>query len=1312
MGGLTLALAPACIALAGWVTWLHLRPDAERPLYPSPLAWLSTVDQGREGGARLSVRSPWLWLTRLTLIVLFMCLPVSYQPWVHLLLERAPRGTLVLTTGPITINPSWERPLWFMTPSLSAHHYQWLDGEGDTHTDPVKLDATPSELFAPRVRHPEPEDAEVERLVNHASGVLRARGHPVRSAVIAQASSPALLGARLSWRTQDSARGPSLGLHLEAHVHRPPYHKQPVALSVEVKRPGSWEPLKALRSMRSDQREHGLWEVWLEPIDAERPLRVCLDHPPQLRECLSLTRPPQPLKVAKAGWPEGAKLILEALTDVEWVDERNADWVSRVGRATELPHALQSLSPTSSPSRLFLFLEGSEPEASVWGEDLTLGTLEQIKRWGPLPKLSTKQLSDLAPWASSSHARSLAHAPYVNPRGLKSLTPVLRELTLSSTQRALKVVLAGWHPQAQDELTTLSAKLDEWATLHRSRVVTHTRGPLPLSLTRAQRHEELAKLLTRPHNRQRTSSVPLDARSQPKSDPPAHDTPPLTLWGILTLTALLSVTRRSSLSVVATSLSLMWALSASPEGSSLRGLGGLWVGSPRVFVTLDERAEVDRVSARALWRAWRQVLQRRGVSLRGRQTSRVTHLHVGHSPPRTASQARWVIPTPTARAQLSLGALSSAWASDQRTLWVSATLMADASIQPDPHRYELWLKSASAPLFMGACQGSDCDDLRLTTSLYDPRGALSVALYQAPASPSLSAQPDRPDSALIDERALLAPERPTQPVAWTWGQQSAPWLSAAGYLRRPASSLRHLPPEDVQLISLHDIPAERITSEEVVTLERWVSAGGTLLLSGRSHSFDQGGWLGTRLEGLSPFRSRPTSTEQARVLFFIDVSGSVAREAGGPGVSALIEDSLRLATQLGARDEVGLITFAGDAELVIPPTRIKELSAVMATKTGAGGSVLKVALDEALRWVGERGPQRWVLLTDGELSGAGLNEALSRVQATRVQRDLSLLVALTSERPLSAEATQTITALEERLDARVTPLSQLTPATFVSWVDQRALGSRRAEPPVGSSNKLGSSNKQEQVWGTAWAQARLGVKLPPVRGGAGVQLKLGATLLAERQSAEGRRPLLAEWRYGLGRVVALATDQWGLSARGWSALLPSPKQVSRGGRRFTWRSARPSLVSSGPVGDILSARGVILGPQGEVISGRWRPLLGGGATLLAQDGGLLDERGRPFGSIRLRSQTSTGLLKTSLSSAQEGRALNLTPKGSKSLSHARWLSEREAKAPSPALIDELVQLASPPAPLPSVALVILLIGLSWAEARQWWAERAERVHGV
>ena len=133
------------------------------------------------------------------------------------------------------------------------------------------------------------------------------------------------------------------------------------------------------------------------------------------------------------------------------------------------------------------------------------------------------------------------------------------------------------------------------------------------------------------------------------------------------------------------------------------------------------------------------------------------------------------------------------------------------------------------------------------------------------------------------------------------------------------------------------------------------------------------------------------------LVFLIDVSGSMASDNKLP----LVKKSIQLlARQLGERDRVSLVVYAGAAGLVLPATPAGELATIDAAveRLNAGGSTaggegIRLAYDEARQTFLPDGNNRVILCTDGDFNVGIVDSAeLAGFIADRAKQGIFLTV--------------------------------------------------------------------------------------------------------------------------------------------------------------------------------------------------------------------------------------------------------------------------------------------------------------------------------
>lgn len=128
-----------------------------------------------------------------------------------------------------------------------------------------------------------------------------------------------------------------------------------------------------------------------------------------------------------------------------------------------------------------------------------------------------------------------------------------------------------------------------------------------------------------------------------------------------------------------------------------------------------------------------------------------------------------------------------------------------------------------------------------------------------------------------------------------------------------------------------------------------------------------------------------------RVVLAADVSGSMAHLAG-PRDRAVDELLSWAQFNLRADDELALISFAGDASLDIPPTRIGDKAARSGSTVGDGGTRLAPVLSAVESLVSSRCRTALLLMGDGQFEDLPSDERTGREQLAAAGVDTFLFL--------------------------------------------------------------------------------------------------------------------------------------------------------------------------------------------------------------------------------------------------------------------------------------------------------------------------------
>jgi hypothetical protein len=372
------------------------------------------------------------------------------------------------------------------------------------------------------------------------------------------------------------------------------------------------------------------------------------------------------------------------------------------------------------------------------------------------------------------------------------------------------------------------------------------------------------------------------------------------------------------------------------------------------------------------------------------------------------------------------------------------------------------------------------------------------------------------------------------------------------------------------VVVLADVAAPQLTAAQVDALRSAVRGGIGLLVLGGEHSLSLGRYAGTRLDAMLPVQSlSPGGVRRRRLALqlVLDRSSSMNDLAGGgadPKI-AMARAAARSAVAFAARDddELGLVAFDAVPHVVVPLQRVTPGTAAAVagqvdTLDADGGTNLLKGLQAGLAQVTQSAaPVKHVLLmSDGVSEPADYGPLIARLRAAKVTLST---IALGQD----ADA-----ALLRRLArqgggrAYVVPDARSLPRVF-------AQEARRSAPSVAVQASLPVS-----AGAASPILAGLGsAALPPVAGTVLTRLRDGAAAPLTTEVNGTTAPLLAQWQYGLGRVVV-----WTPGARAWAGTWPTAEAaLFTGAARWTERGvATPALQ---PAPDAADPSRLIVDPQ-------------------------------------------------------------------------------------------------------------------------------------
>ena len=388
---------------------------------------------------------------------------------------------------------------------------------------------------------------------------------------------------------------------------------------------------------------------------------------------------------------------------------------------------------------------------------------------------------------------------------------------------------------------------------------------------------------------------------------------------------------------------------------------------------------------------------------------------------------------------------------------------------------------------------------------------------------------------------------------------------------------------------LDDVPGFQISNEKMETISRYVrDAGGGLLMVGGDASFGAGGYYKTPIERALPVDMDVKSQVQIprlSLVIVVDKSGSMGATVptGETKLDVVKSAALSSIELLNPFDKVGILAFDADWEWTVPLTEAGDTRKIvtdLATLQPGGGTIMYPALEEAARAISASpSPLRHVIvLTDG-LTNPGEFEKLVRGMAKQHITVSTVAVGEDADRGLLESIAKWGGGRTYATnDPRDVPRIFMTETTLVT----RGLLVEKSFLPRLVS--MGESLRGIPVQ-----------TMPALDGFVLTYVKPGAEMVL---SALYDAPLLATWRYGLGRTAAYTSDlrgRWGRGLLSWDQFPRFVSQLVRWLERPSGADAlHPRIdVASGtasiqvdaydPVGafvDGLVIDAIVLGPDG------------------------------------------------------------------------------------------------------------------------------------
>lgn len=329
-------------------------------------------------------------------------------------------------------------------------------------------------------------------------------------------------------------------------------------------------------------------------------------------------------------------------------------------------------------------------------------------------------------------------------------------------------------------------------------------------------------------------------------------------------------------------------------------------------------------------------------------------------------------------------------------------------------------------------------------------------------------------------------------------------------------------------IILSDIPAHRIGEARMSAMRDYVEKlGGGFVMIGGMNSFGVGGYYRTPIEELLPVKLKAPDQEEMQssaLALVIDRSGSMS----GQKIEICKSAAIATAELLTPKDYIGIYAFDSQVHEVVTMTKVTSTSAI-ANQIGllgsGGGTNIYPGMVRARQQLEEVKAKikHMIVLTDGQTSGQGYQALASQCHADGITistvavgsgAQIGLLQAISA-----AGGGQSYVTMDPTSITRI--FTQDTMTHTGRMIREDAFEPQLVEP---------------HPMLREWAEG----EAPPLLGYVKTNRRATSQIPLVTDTGD---PLLATWRYGLGKVTAFTSDCKSRWAALWVADWPGYSQL-------------------------------------------------------------------------------------------------------------------------------------------------------------------------